>query len=123
MKQLHKGESIGYGLTYTAWKEMQIAAVTIGYADGIPRELSNKGFALINGEKAAIIGRICMDQLMIDVTDIQGVSHGDEVIFIGKSGNSEISAADLANSIGTISNELLSQLGNRLGRISLFEHS
>lgn len=117
IKQLHKGESIGYGFTYTAKKEMQIADVTIGYADGIPRELSNKGFVLINGKKAAIIGRICMDQLMIDVTDIQGVSCGDEVIFIGKSGDSEILAADIANNIGTISNEVLSQLGNRLDRI------
>lgn len=102
IKQLHKGESIGYGFTYTAKKEMQIADVTIGYADG---------------KKVAIIGRICMDQLMIDVTDIQGVSCGYEVIFIGKSGDSEILVADIANNIGTISNEVLSQLGNRLDRI------
>lgn len=119
VKQLHKGEAIGYGFTYKARKEMRIATVTIGYADGIPRELSNKGFVLINGTRAAIVGRICMDQLMVDVTGIQGVSYGDEVIFIGKSGDSEIFAADLANSIDTISNELLSQLGNRLGRISI----
>ena len=98
---------------------MQNATVTIGYGDGIPRELSNKGFVLINGKKAAIIGRICMDQLMIDVTGIQGVSCGDEVILIGKSGDSEILAADLADSIDTISNEVLSQLGSRLGRVSI----
>ncbi len=102
---------------------MRIAAVSIGYADGIPRELSNKGFVLINGIRADIVGRICMDQLMVDVTGIQGVSCGDEVIFIGKSGDSEIFAADLANSIDTISNELLSQLGNRLGRISIKENA
>ncbi|MCM1234350.1 MAG: serine racemase VanT catalytic subunit [Ruminococcus flavefaciens] len=116
VKQLHKGEATGYGFTYEAGKEMRIAVVAIGYADGIPRELSNKGFVLINGKKAAIVGRICMDQLMIDVTDIPGVSAEDEVIVIGKSGESEILAADLANSIDTISNELLSQLGKRLGR-------
>ena len=98
---------------------MQIATVTIGYADGIPRELSNKGVVLIYGKKAAIIGRICMDQLMIDVTGIQGVSCGEEVILIGKSGDSEILAADLADSIDTISNEVLSQLGSRLGRVSI----
>ena len=121
VKQLHKGEAIGYGFTYKARKEMRIAAVSIGYADGIPRELSNKGFVLINGIRADIAGRICMDQLMVDVTGIQGVSYGDEVIFIGKSGDSEIFAADLANSIDTISNELLSQLGNRLGRIAIKE--
>ena len=119
VKQLHKGEAIGYGFTYKAAKEMQIATVTIGYGDGIPRELSNKGFVLINGKKAAIIGRICMDQLMIDVTGIQGVSCGEEVILIGKSGDSEILAADLADSIDTISNEILCQLGSRLGRVSI----
>lgn len=123
VKQLHKGEAIGYGFTYKAIKEMRIATVAIGYADGIPRKLSNRGFVLINGKKAAIVGRICMDQLMVDVTGIQGVSYGDEVIFIGKSGNSEILAADLADSIDTISNELLSQLGNRLGRISIKENT
>ena len=119
VKQLHKGEAIGYGFTYKATKEMQIATVSVGYADGIPRELSNKGFVLINGQKAAIVGRVCMDQLMVDVTDIKGVSCGDEAIFIGKSGNSEIMAADLADSINTISNEILSQLGSRLGRVSI----
>lgn len=119
VKRLHKGEALGYGLTYKAGKEMQIATVAVGYADGIPRELSNKGFALINGQKAAIVGRVCMDQLMVDVTDIKGVSCGDEAVFIGKSGNSEIMAADLADSINTISNEILSQLGSRLGRVSI----
>lgn len=119
VKRLHKGEALGYGLTYKAGKEMQIAAVAVGYADGILRELSNKGFALINGQKAAIVGRVCMDQLMVDVTDIKGVSCGDEAIFIGKSRNSEIMAADLADSINTISNEILSQLGSRLGRVSI----
>lgn len=119
VKQLHKGEALGYGLTYKAGKEMQIATVAVGYADGIPRELSNKGFVLINGQKAAIVGRVCMDQLMVDVTDIKGVSCGDEAVFIGKSGNSEIMAADLADSINTISNEILSQLGSRLGRVSI----
>lgn len=119
VKQLHKGEALGYGLTYKAGKEMQIATIAVGYADGIPRELSNKGFVLINGQKAAIVGRVCMDQLMVDVTDIKGVSCGDEAIFIGKSGNSEIMAADLADSINTISNEILSQLGSRLGRVSI----
>ena len=119
VKRLHKGEALGYGLIYKAGKEMQIATVAVGYADGIPRELSNKGFVLINGQKAAIVGRVCMDQLMVDVTDIKGVSCGDEAIFIGKSRNSEIMAADLADSINTISNEILSQLGSRLGRVSI----
>lgn len=119
VKQLHKDEAVGYGMTYRAEKEMRIAVVAIGYADGIPRELSNKGFVLINGKKSDVVGRICMDQLMVDVTDISGVSYGDEVIFIGKSGSSEILVSDLADSINTISNEILSRLGNRLGRVAI----
>lgn len=119
VKQLHKGEAVGYGLTYRASREMRIAVAAIGYADGIPRELSNRGFALINGRRAAIIGRICMDQLTLDVTDIDGVSCGDEAVFIGKSKNSEITATGLAGSAGTISNEILSRLGSRLERITV----
>ncbi|MBD5089438.1 MAG: serine racemase VanT catalytic subunit [Clostridiales bacterium] len=117
VKPLHTGESIGYGLTYTAEKEMKIAAVAIGYADGIPRELSNKGYALVNGEKVPIIGRICMDQLLIDVSNLSLVSSGDEVVFIGKSRDKEILASEFANHANTISNEILSRLGNRLERI------
>lgn len=119
VKPLHIGESIGYGLTYTAEKEMKIAAVAIGYADGIPRELSNKGYALVNGDKVPIIGRICMDQLLIDVSNLSHVSSGDEVVFIGKSGDNEILASEFANHANTISNEILSRLGNRLDRIAV----
>lgn len=117
VKPLHSGESIGYGLTYTAAKEMKIAAVSIGYADGIPRELSNKGHALINGHKVPIIGRVCMDQLLVDVSDLSEVSAGDEIVFIGQSGEEEILASEFANNANTISNEILSRLGNRLERI------
>ena len=117
MKQLRKGESAGYGQTYTAAKEMKIAAVSIGYADGIPRELSNRGWALVNGYKVPVIGRICMDQLIIDVSDVPGVLPGDAITFIGKCGNEEITASEFAAQAGTISNEILSRLGNRLDRI------
>lgn len=121
VRQLHKGETVGYNGTYTADKEIRIATVTIGYADGIPRALSNKGVVLIKGKKAPIVGRICMDQLMVDVTEISDVSDGDIVVLIGKSGEKEILAADLAKCTGTISNEILSQLGSRLGRVSVRE--
>ncbi len=117
VKELHMGESIGYGLTFTAPKEMKIAAVSIGYADGIPRELSNKGHVLVHGKKAAIIGRICMDQLLIDVSGLPDISSGDEVVLIGCCKDREISAANIAEYAGTISNEILSRLGNRLERI------
>lgn len=117
VKKLYIGESAGYGQTYVATKEMKIAAVSIGYADGVPRELSNKGYVLVNGYKVPIIGRICMDQLLIDVSKIPHVLSGDEVIFIGKSGKEHITASEFAYAAGTISNEILSRLGNRLDRI------
>lgn len=117
VKTLHEKEAVGYGLTYTAQKEMKAAAVSIGYADGIPRELSNKGCALINGYRAAVIGRVCMDQLLLDVSDLPKVTAGDEVVFIGRSGDEEITACEVAKSVGTISNEILSRLGNRLPRV------
>lgn len=118
VKQLHVGEAAGYGQTYTAAKEMKIAAVSIGYADGVPRELSNKGYALVNGHKVPVIGRICMDQLLIDVSGLPHVSPGDEVIFIGKCGAEQITASEFAGMAGTISNEILSRLGSRLERIA-----
>ncbi len=117
VKPLHTGESIGYGLTFTASDEMQIAAVSIGYADGIPRELSNKGRVLVNGCHAPMIGRICMDQLLIDVTGFPRISAGDEVVLIGSSREREIFASDVADCADTISNEILSRLGSRLERV------
>lgn len=117
---LHSGEKVGYGLTYTAQKEMKIAVVSIGYADGIPRQLSNRGYALVNGQKAALIGRVCMDQLFLDVTNISPINPGDEVIFIGESGEEKITADRIASLAGTISNEFLSRLGQRLPRIIIF---
>lgn len=118
---LHSGERVGYGLTYTAQKEMKIAVVSIGYADGIPRQLSNKGYALVNGQKAALIGRVCMDQLFLDVTNISPINPGDEVVFIGESGEKKISADRIANWAGTISNEFLSRLGARLPRVTILK--
>ena len=117
VKELFPGESFGYGLTFTAAKEMKTAAVSIGYADGIPRELSNRGFALVNGKRAPMIGRVCMDQLLLDVSELSHVAAGDEVVFIGKSGENEIAASEVAASANTISNEILSRLGTRLERI------
>lgn len=83
VKELPAGETIGYGRTYTLKRKSVIATVPLGYADGISRRLSNKGYMLINGEKAPIIGRVCMDQTMLDVTDIPGVKLGDEVTVFG----------------------------------------
>ena len=118
VRLLHDGESVGYGLDYTAVREMRIAAVSIGYADGIPRDLSNKGYVLVNGQRAKMIGRICMDQLLIDVSEITQAAAGDEVVLIGKCGDQEIAASEFAAYAGTISNEILSRLGERLERVA-----
>lgn len=117
IKDLYKGEAVGYGLQYIAEKDVKIAALAIGYADGIPRALScGVGKVLINGCEAPIIGRICMDQTMVDISNIPGVKTGDIAVMIGKSGGAEITACDLADQTGTISNEILSRLGGRLER-------
>ena len=117
-KDLHTGEGAGYGLEYVAESDRKIAVLSIGYADGIPRALScNHGKVLINGYEAPIIGRICMDQMIVDITDLPDVKSGDIAVIIGKSGQYEITAYDLAEASGTITNELLSRLGSRLNRM------
>lgn len=119
VKNLAAGESAGYGLQFTADRDMKIAIISIGYADGIPRALScGRGHVLINGIKAPVIGRICMDQMSVDVTDIPNVERNNVAVIIGKSQGAEISAAELANEADTITNEILSRLGGRLNRIS-----
>jgi len=118
LKTLKPGEFSGYGLKFKAERETQIAVLSIGYADGLPRVLScGKGCVLINGYRAPIIGAICMDQTTVDVTGIPGVCQGGDAVIIGRSGSEEISAADLAEQAGTITNEILSRLGGRLGRV------
>lgn len=119
VKELPAGEAAGYGLTYRADSARKIAIVSIGYADGLPRCLSNKGHALVKGRKVPIIGRICMDQLTLDVTDVPGVKTGDEAVFIGRSGKRTITAEETADTAGTITNEILSRLGGRLKRTAV----
>ncbi len=111
------GEGVGYGLQFTANGDRQIATVSIGYADGIPRQLSNRGQALVHGRKVPIVGLICMDQLMLDVTGIEDICAGDEALFIGSDGNEEITAGEIAASTGTITNEILSGIGPRVERV------
>ena len=118
VKDLYAGETAGYGLGYIAESNRKIAVLSIGYADGIPRDLScGKGRVLIAGSEAPIIGLICMDQLLVDVTDIPDAAAGDTAVLIGTSGSRQITACDLAEQTGTITNEILSRLGNRLNRI------
>ncbi len=118
VKELKRGECAGYGMDYCAAADVKIAVLTIGYADGLPRELSKeKGQVLIHGKRADIIGRICMDQTLVDITHIEHVKAGDVAVFIGTSGEEKISAVDIAEQAGTITNEILSCLGARLNRI------
>ena len=116
VKEINKGETVSYGRTFKAEEEKKIATVSIGYADGYPRNLSNKKVkVLVNNQYAEIIGRICMDQLVIDVTSIEDVKTGDIVTLIGD--KEEITAEKVAKESETITNELLCRLGNRLGRV------
>lgn len=118
VRDLKAGECAGYGMDYCAKKDLKIAVLTIGYADGLPRELSEgKGQVLIHGRRAEIIGRICMDQTLVDVTDIEDVKAGDVAVLIGCSGAETISALDIAEQADTITNEVLSRFGGRLNRI------
>jgi len=112
IKTVHDGETIGYGRTYCVKGERRIATVPTGYADGYNRLLSNIGVVYINGRKAPIVGRVCMDQLMIDVTDISNVSFGDEVILIG----SDYTADDMAKTINTIGYEVVCNISKRVER-------
>lgn len=105
---LHKGEAIGYGGTYVAEKDMKTATVPIGYADGYPRNLSNKGEVLINGKRCPIVGRVCMDQLMVACDE--DVVPGDEIVLLGKQGNEEITIDELSAKAGTIPHEILCAL-------------
>lgn len=117
IKEVEPGDTVGYGRTFEVRKNMRIADVTIGYADGLPRNVAeHNGYVLINGHKAAILGRICMDQMVVDVTDIKDAHQGDTVVIIGSSNDEVISVEDIASEAQTITNELLSRLGDRLPR-------
>ncbi|MCM8783665.1 MAG: alanine racemase [Candidatus Omnitrophica bacterium] len=117
LKKVYQGEPISYGRTFFTQRESLIATLPIGYGDGYNWLLSNKGRVLVRGQYAPIVGRVCMDQIMVDVTDIPGVSLGDEVVLLGRQGDLEITAEDLAELSGTISYEVLCRIGSRVPRI------
>jgi alanine racemase len=117
LKNVPSGTSVSYGQTYVTQRESLIATLPIGYADGYPRLLSNRGEALVRGQRARIAGRVCMDLTMIDVTDIRNVRQGDEVVLLGRQGGAEISADEIAAWANTISYEILTSIGTRVPRI------
>jgi len=121
VKTVPAGETISYERTYTTWRPTVVATLPIGYGDGYRRALSNKGQVLIAGKRAPILGRVCMDQIMVDVTEIPNVSEGDEVVLLGKMGDERIDADEMADWANTISYEILLSFNSRMPRIYIEE--
>jgi len=107
LKELPVGESIGYGRTFTTKRRTKVASLPVGYADGYNRHLSNQGEVLVRGRRFPVIGRVCMDQCMIDVTNLPQVEVGDEVVLWGRQGQEEITVEEIADKIGTINYEIV----------------
>lgn len=117
VQHLAVGEAIGYGSTYVTDRPMTIATIPVGYADGYPRSLSNRGSVLIHGKRCSIVGRVCMDQLMVAMPEGVDVQPGDAVILLGKQGNESITALELATLVGTIPYEIFCDISKRVPRI------
>ena len=117
IKEVGPGEGISYNHTYVTDKKTKIATIPVGYADGYPRALSSKGRVLIRGQYAPIIGRICMDQFMVDVTDIEGISVMDEVTLVGHDGNKMLTVEEVANLAGSFNYEFVCGIGKRVPRV------
>jgi alanine racemase len=114
---LAPGEGVAYGLTWRAGRPSRVALVPVGYADGWRRSLGNKGEVLLGGHRCPMVGRVMMDQFLVDVTEAGAVAEGDEAVLIGTQGPETITADDVARELGTISWEVLASLQARLPRI------
>ncbi|MBS6118781.1 MAG: alanine racemase [Clostridiales bacterium] len=117
VKKVKPGTAVSYGGTFVTEKDTIIATIPVGYADGYPRTLSNKGWVLIRGKKAPILGRVCMDQFMVDVTHIPEAAKGDEVTLLGRDGEEWIDADTIGNLSGRFSYEFLCEISKRVPRI------
>ena len=115
------GDTVGYGRTWVAKQPARIGLIPVGYADGFRRALSNTGEVLVRGQRCPVVGRVSMDQSAINVTDVPGVIEGDEVVLIGRQGDDELTADDLARHVGTISYEILCGISERVPRHYLYE--
>lgn len=121
VKNIEAGDEVSYGGTFKAEKTMRVATIPVGYADGYPRMLSGRGYVLIKGRKAPILGRVCMDQFMVDVTDIEGAARGDEVVLLGKQGDERITAEELGDISGRFNYELVCDISKRVPRNFIYE--
>jgi alanine racemase len=118
IRDMPKGSSISYGRTFITPKKMRVATVSAGYADGYPRHLSNREAAvLVRGKRCALLGRVTMDLMVIDVSDMEDVDLGEEVVLMGRQGHEEISAAELADRADTITWEIITRIGSRVRRV------
>jgi alanine racemase len=117
IQDVAQGDTVGYGRTWTALRPTRLAVVPVGYADGYARALGNRSRALVRGVPAPVVGRVCMNILMVDVTDLPGVAVGEEVVLLGRQGEAAVSAEELAALSGTINYELLSRLSPAIARL------
>ena len=116
-KTIHAGQSVSYGGLFTAQKDTRVATIPVGYGDGYPRSLSGKGYVLIHGKKAPILGRVCMDQFMVDISEIPEAMEGDKVTLLGMDGTERITAEELGELSGRFNYEFVCDLGKRIPRV------
>ncbi|NOZ24506.1 MAG: alanine racemase [Nitrospirae bacterium] len=119
VRRIKKGMSVSYGRTFIAMRDTVVGVLPVGYADGLMRSASNNAEVVVRGKRAPVIGRVCMDLTMIDLTDIGGVKEGDEVVIVGSQGRESVSVEELAAKAGTIAYEILTSIGSRNRRIYL----
>ena len=117
VKEIEAGTGVGYGQIYTATEKRKIATVSIGYADGFNRCLTDGGYILINGRRAPLVGKVCMDQIMVDITDIDNVSVGDKAVILGRSGDEEITADDFGRMANSFAYEVICTFMPRIKRV------
>jgi alanine racemase len=117
VKSISRGDSVSYNRTFVAKKPTRVAVLAAGYADGLPRHLSNRGACLIRGKRVPLVGNICMDMCMADVTRVPGVKPGDTAVFWGRDGRAVLTVEEQARAAGTIPYELLCGVSQRVERI------
>jgi alanine racemase len=117
VKDLAPGEAVGYGCTFRTERPTRLAVIPVGYYEGLDRGLSNRGAVLVRGRRAPIVGRVCMNMTMLDVTDVPGAAAGDEAVLLGRQGDEQISAEEMAGLLDTINYEVVTRIGASVPRI------